>query len=123
VSARTISELHERLTSAINSGNVDAIVELYEDGATFVFAGAPVFGKAAIKANFLEFLALSPRFRIESSTALEGGGDLALLQTRWAWEGFGPTGFPMSMAGTAREVIRRGTDGNWRFAIDDPGTS
>jgi ketosteroid isomerase-like protein len=123
VSARTISELHERLTSAINSGNVDDILELYEDDATFIFARAPVSGKAAIKAAFLEFLALNPRFRIESSTALEGGGDLALLEARWAWDGSGPTGFPMRMTGTSREVARRGPDGNWRYAIDDPGAS
>lgn len=121
MSAQTISEFQALFTNAVNSGNVDAILELYEDQATFVFAGAPVVGKAAIKLKFLEFLALNPRIRIESSKVLEGGRDLALLQTRWAWDGSGPTGFPMSMAGSSREVVRRGPDGNWRYAIDDPG--
>jgi uncharacterized protein (TIGR02246 family) len=120
----TLAELHQQFASGVNSGSVDALLDLYEDGATFITAtGTPVMGKAAIKEVLSAFLALKPQFRIEASSAYEGGGDLALLEARWAWEGNSPEGWPMRLTGTSREVARRGADGKWRYAIDDPGTS
>ncbi|WP_404800227.1 YybH family protein [Actinomadura algeriensis] len=47
-------------------------------------------------------------------------GDLALLIVDWTIEGTGPDGEPVHIRGTATDVARRGNDGYWRYAIDNP---
>jgi ketosteroid isomerase-like protein len=47
-------------------------------------------------------------------------GDLALLIGDFVIEGTGPDGAPVHQKGTATDVARRGTDGGWRYVIDNP---
>jgi len=47
-------------------------------------------------------------------------GDVALLIVDWSMEGTSRQGFPVKLSGTAADVARRGADGAWRYAIDNP---
>ncbi len=47
-------------------------------------------------------------------------GDLALLIVDWIIDGTGRDGQPVRVEGTATDVARRGSDGRWRYAIDNP---
>ena len=45
--------------------------------------------------------------------------DIAQLVVDWSIDGKGPDGKPVHLAGVACDVVRRGTDGRWRFVIDN----
>ncbi|MBI3896649.1 MAG: SgcJ/EcaC family oxidoreductase [Acidobacteria bacterium] len=116
------AQVHKLFREAFNSGSVDAVLALYEDQASFVTGpGASVTGKIAIREALLGFLAMRPSVRLETISVVEGGGDLAFLESRWVVDGTGPDGKPVQMTGTSREVVRRQKDGTWLYAIDDPG--
>ena len=122
MSARNLSDVHPLFARAFNSGSVDAILELYEDKATFVTGpGTSVTGKPAIREALLGFLALKPRIALETTSIFEGDPNLGLLECRWVLEGTAPDGSPVRNTGTSREVVRRHANGNWLYVIDDPG--
>lgn len=102
-----------------NSGDATALAELYEDAAVLVpEPGTPVTGPDLHSANGrLQRLGIPisvrPRHMYHS-------GDLALLIVDWAIDGTGPDGRPVHVEGTTSDVARRGSDGRWRYAIDNP---
>lgn len=117
-----LKDLHKAYADAVNSGSVDALLEFYEDNATFITGpGAVVTGKAGIREVLLGFLAAKPRMRIETKSIYEGDPNLALVECRWELDGTGPDGSPIHYGGTSREVLRRHANGNWLYVIDDPG--
>ncbi|GAA0337838.1 DUF4440 domain-containing protein [Actinoallomurus spadix] len=102
-----------------NRGDAAAVAEVYESGAVFIpQPGSPVTGSAihAANARFLERglpIRVLPRHVYTT-------GDLALLIVDWTIEGTDPGGRRVRIEGTATDVTRRGPDGHWRYAIDNP---
>ncbi|MDI5982101.1 YybH family protein, partial [Amycolatopsis magusensis] len=47
-------------------------------------------------------------------------GDLALLIVDWSIRGTAADGTRVDLSGAATDVLRRGGDGRWRYAIDNP---
>jgi uncharacterized protein (TIGR02246 family) len=106
----------------VNAGNLDALIELYEPGASLLQAdGSAAVGHAAIRAALGELLGSKPRIQIKTARiAKGGGGDLAVLYSEWLLTTAGPDGARTELSGNSVEVVRRQADGTWRFAIDDP---
>ncbi|MER6827529.1 DUF4440 domain-containing protein [Streptosporangium sp. NPDC000563] len=102
-----------------NAGDADAVAEIYESDAVFVSeSGAPLTGEQINIANgrFLDLgLPITVRPRHVHTT-----GDLALLIVDWVIDGTDRGGRPVHFQGTATDVARRGQDGYWRYAIDNP---
>ncbi|MFF2850140.1 YybH family protein [Streptomyces sp. NPDC058001] len=102
-----------------NSGDAIALAEVYEDTAVLVAAvGTPLTGPDVHTANSrLQQLgvpiAVHPRHVYRNV-------DLALLIVDWAIEGTGRDGETVHVEGTATDVARRGSDGRWRYVIDNP---
>ncbi|MFD0070893.1 YybH family protein [Streptomyces sp. NPDC127166] len=102
-----------------NSGDATALAQVYEDGAVLVpQPGTPVTGPDLHAANGrLQKLgvpiAVRPRHVYRN-------GDLALLIVDWAIDGTGHDGRAVHVEGTATDVARRGSDGRWRYVIDNP---
>lgn len=95
-----------------NSGDPDAVRELYEPGACFVpESGTPVHGADAIAAQNAPFLALGLPILV-TPRHVHVAGDTALLLVDWEIEG--------KVRATATDVARRGADGYWRYLIDSP---
>ncbi|MGA4839941.1 YybH family protein [Streptomyces sp. G45] len=95
-----------------NSGDPDAVRELYEPDAAFVpESGAPVHGAAAIAAQNAPFLALGLPISV-TPRHVHVAGDTALLIVDWEIAG--------KVRATATDVARRGPDGHWRYVIDSP---
>jgi uncharacterized protein (TIGR02246 family) len=119
--ARKPEECDTLLVEAVNRGDLEAALALYEPNASFVLeSGQVVAGKAAIREVMQGFLALKPKFTIEVKAVPSGDGGLALTRAKWSLTGTGPDGKPMAMSGNSTEVVRRQPDGTWLFVIDNP---
>ena len=118
--ARNPEELDRLFSEALNSGNLDALVALYEPQATLTpEPGQVVTGAQAIREALSAFVALKPTLTLEVKT-LAQTGDIALTSAQWALSGIGPDGNQTTMSGYSVEVSRRQPDGSWLFVIDTP---
>ena len=109
-----------KIAEAVNAGDLEAAVALYEDDAAFV-AGPDnvVRGSAAIRQMMTGMIAEKPRLKIEVPLVVQSG-DLALLFSKWSATSVGADGKESTMSGNGREVVRRQADGTWKFVIDHP---
>ena len=118
--AESPAHVIELFTEALNGGDVDRAMALYEADATFApQPGEEVRGSEAIRGALDQFLALAPRMRGEITKVMTAG-DVALVMNRWQLEGTQPDGAPVEMRGHSADVMRRAPDGGWRIVIDDP---
>jgi uncharacterized protein (TIGR02246 family) len=108
------------VAEAINAGDVDAAVNLYEEGASFV-AGPDnvVVGHDGIRAVMQGMMGDKPRLTMEVPTVVQNG-DLALLFSKYSATTTAADGTETTASGNGREVVRRQADGSWRFVIDHP---
>jgi uncharacterized protein (TIGR02246 family) len=113
-------EMPQAFSDAFNSGDVDAVMALYEPDAVLVpEPGRTVAGSAAIREALQGFLALKGRIELRLKRAISAG-DTALVSSSWSLAGTGPDGSPVALSGDTTEVVRRQADGTWRYVIDDP---
>jgi len=118
--ATTPEQAVELFSRAMNDGDLEGALSLYEPDATFSpQPGQSLTGHAAIREALAGFFALRPRITGEVHKVLEAG-DTALVMNRWSLEGTGPDGEPVAMEGTSADVVRRQPDGRWLVLIDDP---
>lgn len=112
------------LTRAINSGDIEAALGLYESEAIMVVApGKIARGTAAIRSALEGFVSLKPVLKGEIHQSIIVR-DLALFCSKWTLSGTSPDGKAVEMTGASSDVLRRHSDGRWLIAIDNPwGTS
>ncbi len=113
-------DMYPALAAALNSGNVDAALALYEPGAVFVTStGEPVNTQEAIRA---ELSAIVDSKSIMSGEAVKVivATDLALVFVAWRASAPGPAGLPIELEGTSTDVLRRQADGTWLSVLDNP---
>jgi uncharacterized protein (TIGR02246 family) len=120
MTARTPEDVDRLFAEALNAGNLDGLVALYEPEASLSPApGKQVSGHAAIREALAGFLAAKPRMDL-SVRVIAQSGALALCTARWTLAMTGQDGKPQEVAGQSIEVVRRQADGRWLFAIDEP---
>lgn len=108
-------------TQAMNRGDLDFIMTLYEDDACLIPQPhqQPVYGKSAIRQALHGFLVLQAKIEIQRTTSVQTG-DIALLRSAWQLTGTGPDGSALQMAHDSTDVARRQHDGSWKIVIDHP---
>jgi uncharacterized protein (TIGR02246 family) len=122
MSVRNPREIHAAFENAFNSGDLDAVVALYEKDAVLVAElGRTITGRGAIREAYQGHLAMRSSMTLETLAAFECDG-LALLHGRWSRKGKGSDGAKIHMTGRNSEVVRRQPDGTWLFIIDNPFT-
>jgi uncharacterized protein (TIGR02246 family) len=117
--ARSPEELDVVFSQALNSGDVDTLVSLYEaDSVLTPEPGQVATGHAAIREALNVFIGMKPQMTLKSKTIAQTD-DIALTTAKWLLKGTGPDG-PIEMTGNSVEVARRQADGTWLFVIDHP---
>ena len=110
----------DHLTLALNSGDLNAALALYEPSAVLVVQpGQLARGTAELRAALAGFIALKPRLQSDAQHVIEAG-NIALYQGRWKLRGTDPTGQAVHMGGDSVDVLRRQSDGRWLIALDNP---
>ena len=117
--AGPIDTVH-RLVDAINRGDLETAVKLYEPDAVLVVQpGTFARGSKQIRDGLAGFIALKATLRSEAEEVVEAG-DLALYMGRWNLRGTDPAGKAIVMNGESADVLRRHEGGRWLIALDNP---
>ena len=113
-------EAVNQLTQALNRGDIEAALALYEPNAVLLREdGTSALGHEAIRKEFAPLAAMKPTVDMGTYTVVTSD-DLATVSHDWSGTGTDEKGKPVSFKGGAMEVVRRQHDGSWRFVIDDP---
>ncbi len=119
-STATPEQVLATIVSGINSGDLDSLMPLYESDAAFATEpGSLAHGAPGVSEALTGFISMNGELDLEVTRVLEVD-DLALVIGVWSFEGTGPDGEPVQLAAQNADVLRRQSDGTWRFVIDNP---
>lgn len=119
---KTLSPLDTvtQFVNAMNQGNLEKALSMYEPGASLVVKpGVVATGTLALREALMGFVALKPTLTSEAHQVVEAG-DIALYCGRWSLRGTNPAGNLVQMSGLSSDILRRQPDGTWRIALDNP---
>jgi uncharacterized protein (TIGR02246 family) len=120
MAATTPAEVYELFAAALNDGDIEAMMALYEPDIVLVTEpGQTVNGIDRARQTLEGFIALNGTITMAPPQIVQGP-DLAFLASQWSFEGTGPDGQPVTLGGVSADVVRLGADGAWRFALDNP---
>jgi len=109
-----------QLVNAANAGDLEAVLSLYEPGASYVAQpGVVATGTLARREALAGFMALKPTVTSEAHQVVEAG-DVVLYCWRWSLRGTDLAGNPAQMSGRSTDILRRQPNGNWLIALDNP---
>src|SRR5215813_1877421 len=109
-----------QLIEAINHGDLDSAVALYEKDAVLVAQpGKIARGSEELRRALEGFITMKASLRSEAQQVIECG-NLALYLSRWSLRGTDPAGKAVTMGGQSTNFLRRQSDGRWLIALDNP---
>ncbi len=120
--AQQPEDCNRLLLAALESGDLEASVDLYEpDAVLFKKSGEMMHGHEAIRQNNAFMVALKPRFTIDFiKTTVSADGKIATNRMKASFTGVAKDGRAIHSEINTLEVVRQQADGSWRFLIDDP---
>jgi ketosteroid isomerase-like protein len=120
MSTATPEQVLESIVTGINTGDLESLLPLYESEAAFAAEpGSLAHGAPGVSEALTGFISLNGKLDLEVTRVLEVD-DLALVTGVWSFNGTDPDGEPVRLASRNADVLRRQTDGSWRFVIDNP---
>jgi uncharacterized protein (TIGR02246 family) len=119
VPARSPQEVDELFTAAMNSGDLESALALFEEDGSFATEqGEVVSGKDALRQVLGGFFAMQPQLDLQIEKVILAG-DIAVNYGTWTLKAAGPEG-PREMSGRGVAVVRQQPDGAWLYVVDDP---
>ena len=120
MSRETPEQVLESVVEGINTGNFDMLMALYEPEAAFATQpGSLAHGLPGVREALAGFIAMKGTLDLKVTRVLQAS-DLALVVGVWSFVGTGPDGQAVRLTGQNADVLRRQSDGSWRFVIDNP---
>lgn len=117
---RTPEEAHQTFATAVNSGDVEQVLALYEENARLALPGEAVVGHDAMRPRiYQDLIAPQGTMRLETKSISQVEG-LALLRSTWTYTVINLAGKPDESSGESVEILRRQPDGTWRYVIELP---
>ncbi len=111
-------EMNSAFADAVNSGDVERVLALYEPEALLApQPGARASGLDEIRTALAELVALGGTMTSRNVWCMQVG-ELALLQGEWHLSATAPDGSPLKLSSQTAEVVRRQPDGSWLYVID-----
>ena len=108
------------LSSALNRGDVEMALKLYEPDAVLIAQpGQLARGSTELRAALEQFAALKPTLQTQTQSVVEAA-DIALYIGRWTLRGTDPSGQAIAMGGESSDILRKQPNGSWLIAIDNP---
>ena len=117
----TAQRVDEIFQEAMNEGDLDKAMALYDENAVFVQApGKPaITGLDNIREVIREFQSIKPKLKVEIVQFVEAE-DVAFYTLKWEIEGTSPEGEKIQMSSYDGNVAKRQADGSWKTIIDNP---
>jgi uncharacterized protein (TIGR02246 family) len=110
----------DRMTSAFEKSNIDAVMSSYEPGAAVVFEpGQPVTNEQQLRQMFGGMAAAKPVFTYSGHEVVVSG-DTAVHIAPWQMVAHTPDGQEIRQSGLSVAVLCRQADGSWKMVIDNP---
>ena len=102
MSRETPEQVLKSIVDGINTGNLDALMTLYEPEAAFAAQpGTLAHGSQGVRDSLAAFIAMKGTLDLKVTRVLEAGG-LALVAGNWTFTGTAPDGSPVKLAGHNR---------------------
>ena len=116
----TPEDVLNSVVEGINTGDLEALMKLYESDACFVTQqGQLAKSPESVRQSLRSFMDLKGKLDLKVKRVLQAS-DLALVTTEWSCSGTGPDGNPVNMSSKSTDVLRQQPDGSWLFVIDNP---
>ncbi|MFF0380183.1 YybH family protein [Actinoplanes missouriensis] len=107
-------------TAAFATGSGAAVDLFYERDAILVpQPGTALTGTAERLAAYEHLLGFGVPM-VAETRHLHVTGDIALSVVEWSMRGTARQGYPLDLSGVSADVLRRGSDGRWRYLINNP---
>jgi ketosteroid isomerase-like protein len=120
VGTATPQQVLASIVAGINSGDLESLMPLYESEAAFATEpGSLAHGAPGVSEALTGFISMNGELDLEVTRVLEVD-DLAVVVGVWSFNGTRPDGEPVRLAARNADVLRRQSDGTWRFVIDNP---
>ncbi len=117
---RTPLETVATIDEAFNRGDIEAVLDCYEDDAVMVVEpNRLATGRAEIRATYEWISANIKGIATQEKTHVIETGDIALFTSKWNFIGTMLNGDSASRESYASVVLRRQTDGRWRIVVDN----
>lgn len=116
----TPKELLSSYVEKFNLRNVSSLMNMYEPDACFVVQPTQIVtGIENIRQNLQSFIDMNGKLETKVTGVIQTS-NLALVNIEWSFNGTGPDGNPINVAGKAVDLLRQQQDGTWRILIDNP---
>lgn len=122
MAAKTPLEVDQLFAKALEAGDLEAIVALYEPQAVVPGQSGqpPAVGPDQIREAMRPFIELKPTNVVLAATIVAELDGVVILYDDWRGTGHAPDGSEVPLEGKSVEVVRRQADGSWKFIFDDP---
>jgi ketosteroid isomerase-like protein len=116
----TPKEFLSSYVEKFNARNVSYLIYMYETHACLVVQPRQIVnGAENIRQNLQGFIDMNGNL-ISKVKAVIQTNNLALVNTEWSFNGTGPDGKPVNIAGKVTDGLRQQSVGTWCILIDNP---